>query len=636
MSILYGLINLDGQPASPEIFEKMRAALSKYTCDSESSLVKNNVVIGFMNQYITEESQLDKVPCYDTESGLYFVCDAIIDNREELISLLGLRSDNLSDSDIIFSAYKKWGANCTHYLLGDFAFVIYNQRLQRVQLFRDHMGKRLLYYRLDNHILYFSTLIGPLIASFNNSPAINEEYLVTFLSIEEILQEIKAGETIYKDINYVSPASYLTVTDDTISSITYWNIYDINEDRGLKYIDYKNQFKDLFTESVRCRLRTNGNVGSFLSGGLDSSSVACTAASLLSKQGKILHTFTSVPLAGYTDWVPKSRIADESDAVVKMQNMYPNIHAHFINCKDKNSLNVAARMLEIQEQPYKFIENSYWLNEIPKQASLNGCKVILSGSIGNSTISFGSFYSIMFEHLCRLRLIHLVKDLSAYCRLASFSRSKMLKVVTKMFCEAIFFHGNAQNGSKMVREEYRDKYNVNKKLRSIGLKNKPVLRIKEVRHLMLHPAIINQASSAMAKLSLANNICERDPTADKRIVELTLRLPYDCYFDRLRGFDRGLIRQSMQGSVPDEILFNRRRGLQSADYLDRININWPGFLQAFTEALISPNELAKYLDLEYLLDTVHSHNDLPFSFDTIFGIRNIIIIDNCIRFLNML
>lgn len=639
MSMLYGYINLDGRPADPGILENMGVALSNRKADAQTTLIDGSVAMGFKNQYITEESHFEALPYYDAETGLYIVCDAIIDNREELARLLGIKlTKETPDGRLIFESYKKWGEGCTSYLLGDFAFTVYDSRNRRAQFFRDHVGKRLIYYRIEDHCVYFSTLIKPLLDPWGNNqkPIINEQYLVFFFAIQGVRQDIFLGSTIFRDISYVSPGGRMTITEMAVSHDIFWDPQDIRHDRRLKKADYVEEFKEIFKEAVRCRLRTDGEVGVMLSGGLDSSSVACVAASILREQNKELHTYTSVPIRDFTDWTPRYITADESPAVKMMQASYPNMNMHFVDSKEKNSLNVANNVLDIFEQPYKFIDNSFWLDEIFQTAANDSCKIIMSGAFGNSTISYGSYWTIFFEHILKLRGINFIKDFNAFCLSNRIGRKKAMCEFADAFLRSIFSMGDNNLNSGLVKDAYMKKYNVEKTLHSFGYTNKPIVRDREKRRRVFDPTISNKVSSTMTKYCLAANICERDPTGDKRIVEFCLRLPCECFFDRVSGHDRGLIRRAMSGIVPDEILNNQRFGLQAADWLERIKPQWKDFLSEFNEYLIQENHLSDYLDLECIRELVKNNSELEYSFNTINNVRDIITIDNCANFVDML
>lgn len=636
MSILYGYVNLKNEKVDPAVLNDMGASLSDYKSDAHTTIIGSNIGMGFLNQQITYESQFDNLPYYDKDNGLYFICDAIIDNRDELIGLLNIKSVNeLSDSQIIFEAYKKWNKNCAKYLLGDYAFVIYDEKANQVYMFRDHMGKRFIYYRIVNNLLFFSTLIKSLIIPYCGYNQLNEQYLIEFLSIEGVRQDITPGITIYRDIYYVLPASCLTINNYANFNEVYWDPTKIKVDKSLSQTDYIKEFKNIFSEAVKCRLRTTGNVGIFLSGGMDSSSVACVAASLLKERNSSLNTYTSVPMAGSTNWAPAYNIVDESILVKKMQVFYPNMNTQFIDSKGKNSLNVTDRMLQIFEQPYKFIDNSYWLDDIFQIASNDGCKIMLNGNFGNAAISYGSLETHFFEHVMRMRGIRFVKDLQSVCCHNHISRKKTIAYILKEISKVIFLPEKYH--SQLVKNVFQKKYSVNKKMHAVGLTSKPFHRFRDEQMMFFHSTVTNHFATSITKLGLANNICERDPTSDKRVVEFCLRIPYDCYFYKEKGLDRGIIRQAMQGIVPSVILENSRyKGLQAADWLERIDNQWKDFISGFLMELKNQGDIFKYINSDYLSGLIKDNMQLSYSYDVINNVREILAIYACNKFIRML
>ena len=118
----------------------------------------NNVFFGCHAQWITPESIGEPFPYYDYERQLTITADAIIDNREELFERLQIDSDKrktMPDSQLILLAYYKWGEDSPKYLVGDFAFMIWDEREKKLFGARDFSGSRTLYYYQNQIDLLF-------------------------------------------------------------------------------------------------------------------------------------------------------------------------------------------------------------------------------------------------------------------------------------------------------------------------------------------------------------------------------------------------------------------------------------------------------------------------------------------------
>jgi asparagine synthase (glutamine-hydrolysing) len=560
MKILFGYINLDEGRVDPAVLDRMAVTLKDYKHDAAAKMTCKNVAAGFLSQYDTEESKYDTSPLYDRDSGLFFLCDAILDNRDELIDALGLRDlTELSDGMIIFEAYKKWREDCAARLLGDFAFVVYDKKKNRACMFRDHMGKRTIYYRLINNTLFFSTLFKPLIDPYGagSKAALNERYLVEFLSLSEIRHDLTPRITIFEDVYYVLPGGFTSVREAHVEDTVYWDPAKLPVNKKTSEKDYIAEFKSIFFDSVKCRLRTSGEVGVLLSGGLDSSAVACAAASILKDQGKYLYTYTSVPLKGFKNWAQTNICPDESRAVHKMCGMYPNMKTHFIDSAGLNSVNIIDTVLAAVEQPYKYIENSAWLNDIYEKAEQDGCRILLSGINGNMTISFGVMDFLLAEHILRLDFKRFIQDFTSFCLRNHIGRKKYLFWLARAVSGYLVrFFKKTELSSPMVKYEFREKYGVEATLKSVGYTSTPIVRHRKQQLTALHTTFRNHMNSVNSKTGLFHNVCERDPTGDKRIVEFCLQLPYHLYFYEEKGLDRGLVRKRCRVSCRQRFLKN--------------------------------------------------------------------------------
>lgn len=598
MSAIYGYVNLNGDSASQPLLNMMSDEFNFFPFDSHSQLCQKNVAMGYYGLEITSESHNEILPFYDEALGLYFVADAILDNRDNLISTLKL-DNSVPDGRIIFEAYKKWGQDCAKYLLGDFAFVIYEEMTRQLFLVRDHTGNHLLYYTRRGERVFFSTLINPLVKPFDNKEY-SEQYIVEFLAIPSVLHEITPGITIYKNVLYVLPANYILITQSRTTCYIYWDPKKIKLSTKYTKENYIAEFKKLFNEAVQCRLRTNGNIGILLSGGLDSSSVCCVAAEFLRHENKSLYSYTSVPKEKND---AKNTICDESFLVQEIIKKNANIIASFMPFCESNSISVMDRELQVAEQPYKYIVNSYWLSPMISKIHEDGCKIILTGTVGNSTISYGNIDSILLEHILHFRFLLLYSNLSSYCKCSYKSRKQLFSFIVKNMLKSILGVYDHNICNNVLKQEYRLKYNISNKLKSFGLSNRPISRFRKTQLGMLSSPFLNHLNAAASKASMINKVLIRDPTSDKRLVEFCTNLPYELYFDVDMGADRGLVRRAMKGIIPDIILNNLfMRGVQGSDWIERIKNEWDNIIDTLTKEIdISTSEsIYKYIDIEYL------------------------------------
>ncbi len=276
--------------------EAMFKELGQHKFDVSRSWQDEKLFLGCHLNHIVPESVNEILPYCDPDSSLVITADAIIDNREELFELLEipLQEQNEGDSSLILAAYKKWGTKCPEKLVGDFAFAIWDSEKKELFCARDHVGKRTFYYYYSSSLLAFCTLMKPLFNLSVIKKQLNDVYVADFLALPAVTGEVDPSITIYKEIYPLPPAHAMLINADGKKQWQYWRIEQNNPIRYNSDEEYEEAFRKVYTEAVRCRLRSIKPVGVYLSGGLDSSSVAAIAAKLNNK-GEKIYGFTQVP-----------------------------------------------------------------------------------------------------------------------------------------------------------------------------------------------------------------------------------------------------------------------------------------------------------------------------------------------------
>lgn len=620
--IIWGIISkknikIDYEEKHKSIYRDMKKAINKYSIDHYSTITIDDISFGCGLQYITKESYKEVLPYYDKTNNLLITADAIIDNREELIELLELGKvnvDKYTDSEYILFSYIKWGKECTKYIIGDYSFAIWDFNKAELFLAKDHVGKRTLYYYENDDYFVFST-INRVLLCFIDKPVLNERWITDYLAIAGIMPITEAKETIIKDIYQVKPFHTLVYDKKSIIETRYWNpieeIKEISYDTEEEYIK---AFMAVYEEAVNCRVRTDKNVGILLSSGLDSTSVAAIAAPCLDKQKKTLYSYTQIPRESYVSTYPNGKITDESNLVSEFIRLYNNISAKFYTCEGENSYDCIDEVLDICETPYKFIENSYWINYLIKKASMDNCKIILGGQYGNSTVSFGDIFVNAKELFSRGKIVSLLREMKYSAKYLKTSSKKMLKVTwslikpyklqkkefNKLYPEYDrFFYCS-------INKDLIKRYNVVERFDKLCYNENPrrIPRIKDVKKFIVNESMFSSISTYETMNSLYYGVLLRDPTRDKRIIEYCLSIPYNLYVRN--GIDRYLLRKSMEGKIQDSIRMNfTKKGLQAADWRERIAEDLPDKIYLDIKNTIDKNMIKQYIDYDKLLEEIN-------------------------------
>ncbi|MCU0565402.1 MAG: lasso peptide isopeptide bond-forming cyclase [Oculatellaceae cyanobacterium Prado106] len=377
MSGILGLFYRDRRSVTAAEMSDMMTCLSHRGGDGSGTWIEGCCVgLGHQMLWTTPESLLEKQPL--VQSSYVLTADARIDNRDELIAELGLTApvEKITDSDLILAAYEKWQEACPEHLLGDFAFAIWDQHKQQMFCARDHFGVKPFYYHCTDQVFVFASEIKALLAIASVPRELNEARVANYLLTEFDDTSI----TFYQDIFRLPPAHTLTVCADSLQTNLYWQLNPYQSLQFETAEQYAEEFRKIFTEAVRCRLRSALPVGSMLSGGLDSSSITCVASRLLA--GQKLSTFSAL-----FEQVPECDERPYIHAVLEQENLA----SHDIHGDRISPLIDLDRVMWHQDQPLSAY-NLYLNWSLYKVAQGCNTRVILDGFDGDSTVSHGTAY----------------------------------------------------------------------------------------------------------------------------------------------------------------------------------------------------------------------------------------------------
>ncbi|WP_310175458.1 asparagine synthase-related protein [Neobacillus niacini] len=609
MSAITGIIHFNEESLDPEFSKSLMMAYEQYPVDKVSTWSQNQIFLGCHAQWITPESIGETLPYYDYEKGLAITADAIIDNRNELFNRLQVnltQRENIPDSQLILLAYNKWGNEAPKYLIGDFSFMIWDEKKRKLFGARDISGARTLYFYNNQSHFAFSTIIEPLFSLPYIDKRLNEEWLAEFLAIPGMTEAVDTQSTVYKNIYQIPPSYAISVKDGSVKFIRYSKVEAGEPLKLNSNEEYIEAFKEVFHEAVACRIRTHGKVGSHLSGGLDSGTVVSFAAKALNKENKRLHTFSYVPEESFRDWTAKYYLPNERPYIEETIKHVGNIDDQYLSFEGKSPLSEVDDFLNIMEMPYKFFENTFWLKGINEEANQQGIKILLNGARGNHSISWGSwklsidYYATLLK---KFKWIHLFNELDSYCKNFKTGKSVMLPIVAKQAFPAISSLFSKQNHSvepfpPFINPSFAEKMNVFEKLQDQGVDITGEIAKNLNEHRMNHynqPYVWNKSGTATTKLSLRYSLWDRDPTNDIRVIRFCLSLPEEQYIQG--GMERSFIRRATKNLLPDKVRFNHHtRGLQGADTIHRMSSKWKSFYSELQQ-LSHDHLVAEFIDI---------------------------------------
>ncbi|HVA80166.1 MAG TPA: asparagine synthase-related protein [Candidatus Binataceae bacterium] len=312
MSGIAAIFNRDGRPADTAVLERMLAAAPYRGRDGFGRITAGPVALGHAMLHATPESLHETQPLADETAAIVLTLDGRVDNRAELIAALkakGRPPRTDTDAELVLRAYQVWGEEFPRRIIGDFALVIWDGARRRLLCARDPVGVKTFYYYLGPRTFICASEPHQLFADPRVPREPNEGM------IGEIAVQMPASreETLMRGVLRLPPCHALSVTSD---KFRMWRYYEPDPSLEIRYRtddEYAEHFRSVFSEAVRCRLRSHGRILADVSGGLDSSSIFCTAQSIV-RRGEAVANLEPVSLIRHPD-------SDERDYIAAVERI---------------------------------------------------------------------------------------------------------------------------------------------------------------------------------------------------------------------------------------------------------------------------------------------------------------------------
>lgn len=284
---IYGFTTKTDKTKKENILEVIGSKIRHRGPNQSGKFINNYIALGIERLSIIDP-QNGKQPIFSNDKNYVIVHNGEIYNYKELKSQLvnkGYFFDTKSDTEVIVNLYQQYGKECFKKLNGMFAFAIYDIKRDSLIIARDRYGiKPIYYYKKDSIFIFASELKG-----IKSHPDIECEISNKAVDLYFTMEYIPTPLSIYKNIFKMEQGSYLTVTKQKIKKEKWYdfqsnsNIITKNRNEYIEDLDY------LINESVKLRMRSDVPIGTFLSGGLDSSLISYYVSKNSSKKLKTFH-----------------------------------------------------------------------------------------------------------------------------------------------------------------------------------------------------------------------------------------------------------------------------------------------------------------------------------------------------------
>lgn len=268
--------------------------------DQTDIFIDGNVGLGIDRLSIIDLDTGDQ-PIHNEDKTVWIVYNGETYNYVELMEELEARGHKFytkSDTETIIHAYEEWGDDCVRHLRGMYAFALWDSRKKRLFLARDRFGKKPLYYAKVGDVFLFGSEIKAILQYDQVQRRMNHEALDYFFTYMYIPSPL----TIFEGIHKLPPGHYAVYEGGRLTVTQYWDIA-MAPDQSLTEDGLVDALYERLEHAVRLRLRSDVPVGAFLSGGIDSS----TVAAIMSRLSETPVKTVSIGFSEGTSEVPYSR-----------------------------------------------------------------------------------------------------------------------------------------------------------------------------------------------------------------------------------------------------------------------------------------------------------------------------------------
>lgn len=453
--------------------------------------------------------------------------------REEL-KHLGYIFRSMTDTEVILNSYKEWGEKCVNRFLGMWTFAIYNKLDNTVFFSRDRFGIKPLYYRLAGQNMFFASEIKGLPYFFETSNDIND---VSFIHYTYGIPT-NDNSTLFQNV-YTIPAgcnAYYSLSDSSLTIDKYYDITRTNSNNSATNKNLLEEYKWLLKDSIKLHMRSDVEIGSCLSGGLDSSAIVSIASKNTRSRFK---TFTA---SYYNESI------DETKFVRLLAAGTSNIDCYFIYPSSSEYLNNIDKLIWHQDLPiHSSSMFAQW--QVMKLANEHCIKVLLDGQGADESLGGYSIFTGVY-------LWEILKSGNIFSFFSEANKIKNNRLVSPYReLSRVLFHSLPNVIAYFIKDRTRLPYSIFDT--DIKIPNK----VKSIYSNFLNGSVHNITNGLQEllryedKSSMAFSIESRVPFLDHRLVEFSLMI--NSSLKIYNGYSKYILRKSIENYAPSEIVWRK-------------------------------------------------------------------------------
>jgi asparagine synthase (glutamine-hydrolysing) len=535
------MCGIAGYLGSPDtrLLKSMLDSIRHRGPDDEGIFSDDSVALGARRLAIVDIEHGNQ-PIHNEQETVWAVFNGEIYNfpsiREELIRL-GHKFDTRTDTETVVHAYEEWDVSCLQKFRGMFAFAVWDKTKKRLFLARDRIGIKPLYYYSHPNKFLFASEIKALILDPEIRRKPNNQVIYNFLVTGF---QSYTGDTFFTDIKELPPAHYMIVDQDQLSLKRYWNLAVSKPDEPRTDEYYASKFRELLLDAIKIRLPENLAIGSFLSGGLDSTSIVCLANSIL-KVGSPSTNVHQEPQKLFSAFYDEA-VADERPFIEEVSRSVATKIDYVFPSTTMRLDDVKTFVYHMDEPVTVLNYYTYWcLARITKEK----VRVTFSGQGPDEVLAGHTdhFETYLRELWTRKRIRRLLTEL-----IAGINRLGLIPVLRHAV--ATITAGRMQ-AEELLNPTFLASHRKDRIRRERSSLDAALLIDVTRDRLPMHLRVGDRVSSAFATET-------RLPYLDHRIVEFSFSLPETQKIKN--GWSKYVLRNSVKGFIPESVRMRKKFG----------------------------------------------------------------------------
>ena len=446
-----------------------------------------------------------------------------VELRRELIGL-GHQFAGHSDTEVVLHSYAQWGAGCVERFNGIFAFAVWEKNACRLFLARDRIGVKPLFYRVDGHGLIFASEIKTILACPGIRAELDREGAMQLLMLGPGRMP---GSGVFRGIREIEPGCRGYYEEARLRIDRYWRLRDREHTDSFPQTVEKVRW--LVLDAIRRQMVSDVPIGTFLSGGLDSSLISAVCAGEAAKKGEKLKTFS----VDYAD----------NDKYFVPGKFQPNADGHYIRIMEQTMKTDHKWTVLTPEQLIGALEEATVARDLPGMSDVDfsllllcreirrDVKVALSGECADEI--FGGYPWYRDPE---------VRDRAGFPWAQNTALRAQLLPADAAACDAYAY----------VMDAYTDTCAASDVLPGTSAQE---IRIKQMVNLNFR-WFMQTLLDRKDRMSMWSGLEVRVPFCDYRIAEYLYGVPWE--WKDWRGKEKGLLRRAMEGILPDEVLWRKK------------------------------------------------------------------------------